>query len=939
MSTTRLPSVAFLLLQLLLTTAWSIASAAERHDKSERLYEDALVRYEKGDFSGAIIQLKNVLQSDSRALSAHVLVGRAYLASGQPDAAQDAFEKALKLGVHSSELALPLAQALLDQGKTKELLERFTPNSVSVAERPSMLVIRGHAYKQLGDIAAASRAFEQALIADSGFVPALRSEAELLIRQGKTQDANRLVEKAIRLDSSHSGTWFLKGITSEAAGDVASAIAEYSKAIELSPTSYEARLARAWLLLDQARGPELEEDMEYLGRDENKDPRFSYLRATFFEIRGDRRRAHAALTEITETLEPAQLDILQRRAPQYLLIGGLAQYGLGRPERARDFLLRYVQAEPRNLQARKLLASILLSLRDFGGALQKLEELEKLTPNDPQLLALMAAAYMGRQRTGLAVDYLQRALALSGSSPQVHATLGMGLLRSGETRLALDHLRKAFDKDPGLNKVGLALAVLYIREKDPKNAIEVAEKVVQRAPGNAATLNLLGVARVATGDLKRGRSAYTAAIQADRSFVPARLNLGKLELLEGNAAAARDVYLAILKEQPKDTQAMYEMGLLEASVGRLPEAADWLEKLRAINPQSIPGALSLTDVYMRSGQPQKAVEIAKNLEEFAPRDLSILGALGRAHLSSGDVRLAQAIFSRMATYAEFQPEWQYQIAQYQLLADNLQGAAFSLNKALGGKPDFMAAEVLLAETDLRGGQPDAAELRARAIQRKYPRSSVGDRLIGDVALSLGKYETALTSYRVAIGKEATTDNALRLFSAYLKMDAPGKAAQFMEGWLHDHPRDVMAARALADAQLKAGDLNAARARYEDVLKAQGEDASVLNNLANILERQKEPKALDYAQRALRIDPRDPAVLDTLGWLLVQKGEGEAGLRHLREARLRDPSNPEIRYHLAAALAAEGRTKEARVELEAALTSNVSFDGIDDARRLASEIPH
>jgi putative PEP-CTERM system TPR-repeat lipoprotein len=937
MPSTPLAFRALLLLHILLATMGGVAEAANPQDKAERLYQDALSRYDKEDFSGAIIQLKNALQADPQALAAQALLGRAYLASGQPDAAEEAFERALKLGVHPSELAVPMAQALLDQGKGKELLGRFTARSVSVSQRPELLLLRGHAYKQSGDLASARREFEEALTVKPGFVPALRSEAELLIREGRTAEAVKFVGEATRLDSSDSAAWFLKGLTSQAAGDIASAMTEYARAIELSPGNYEARLARAWLWLEQGRREELETDVEYLSRDGNKDPRLSYLRANYFEARGDSKRARAALQEVAETLEPAQPDVLQRRAPQLLLIGGLAHYGLGRPERARDFLQRYVQAEPRNLQARRLLASILLSLRDFSGALQKLEELEKLMPNDPQLLALMAAAYMGRQRPGLAVQYLDRALALSGSAPQVHATLGIGLLRSGQTGLALDHLRKAFDKDPSLNKVGLALTVLYIRQKDPKNAIQVAEKVVQRAPGNAAALNLLGVARIAVGDRKRARAAYTAAIQADKSFTPPRLNLGKLEFLEGNASAARNVFLAILKEQPKDIQPMYELGVLEANNGQFSEAVHWLEKLRAINPHYIPGALYLLDVYIRSGQAQKAVELGKNLEELAPRDLSVLAALGRAHLNSGDLRLAQAIFSRMAGYAEFEPEWQLQIAQFQLLTGNLQGAAFSLNKALAGRPDFLDAEVLLAETDLRGGQSEAADLRARAIQRKYPRRSAGDRLIGDVALSLGKYDAALASYRSAISKEPTTDNALRLYWAYIKMDAPAKATELMEAWLKDHPRDFMAMRALADAQLRGGYVDAARDSYEAILKVQGEDGSVLNNLATILEKKKDPKALDYAQRAFRLAPSDPAIQDTLGWLLVARGESEAGLRHLREARLRDPANPEIRYHLASALARAGHEQEARVELEVALTSPVWFNDIEDARRLASRM--
>ena len=552
------------------------------------------------------------------------------------------------------------------------------------------------------------------------------------------------------------------------------------------------------------------------------------------------------------------------------------------------------------------------------------------------MLALIAAAYMGRQRSGLAIQYLEQALSQSGSAPQVHATLGIGLLRAGQVGLGLVHLRKAFDKDPRLSQIGVALTALYIREQDPKNAIEVAEKVVQRTPRNAAGLNLLGVARGAAGDRKGARTAYVRAIEADKGFTPARLNLGKLEVVDGNIDAARAMYMAILKEHPKDIQAMYEVAVLDATHGHLADAVHWLEKLRAINQRNIPGVLYLADLYMRMGEGQKALEVAKNLEEFAPRDLNVLAGLGRAYLNLGDIRLAQQVFSRMTGYAELQPEWQVNIAQYQLLADNVEGAALSLAKAVAARPEFLAAEVLLAETDLRRGQREGADLRARAIQRKYPASAVGDRLIGDVALSAGKFEAAIASYRLALAKEPSTDNALRMFQVYVTASDLTRAVQFIEGWLREHPDDFMASRALADAQLRAGDLTAARARYEAILKNQGDDAKVLNNLANILAKQNEPGALGYAQRAFQLDPSGPAVQDTLGWLLALSGQSEAGISRLREARLRDPENPEIRYHLGAALAKFGRVKEARAELDAALSLG-AFEGAAEARRLSLEL--
>jgi Flp pilus assembly protein TadD len=138
---------------------------------------------------------------------------------------------------------------------------------------------------------------------------------------------------------------------------------------------------------------------------------------------------------------------------------------------------------------------------------------------------------------------------------------------------------------------------------------------------------------------------------------------------------------------------------------------------------------------------------------------------------------------------------------------------------------------------------------------------------------------------------------------------------------------------LAEGYLRAGNLTTARQRYEQILKAEGEDANVLNNLANILARQNDPGAIDLARRAYKAMPEDPGVLDTLGWLLIQSGSLDSGLKHLREARVRAPGNPEIRYHLAAALARTGRKAEAREELDAVLAEHPAFEESEAARQL------
>ena len=102
-----------------------------------------------------------------------------------------------------------------------------------------------------------------------------------------------------------------------------------------------------------------------------------------------------------------------------------------------------------------------------------------------------------------------------------------------------------------------------------------------------------------------------------------------------------------------------------------------------------------------------------------------------------------------------------------------------------------------------------------------------------------------------------------------------------------------------------------------MLKDNSDDAAMLNNFANLLFQLSDKDAQKYAEQAVKLRPNNAAFSDTLGWILVNTAQQENGLRYLREARLRNPNSVEIRYHLAYALARNGRKGEAIEEFRAA----------------------
>lgn len=70
---------------------------------------------------------------------------------------------------------------------------------------------------------------------------------------------------------------------------------------------------------------------------------------------------------------------------------------------------------------------------------------------------------------------------------------------------------------------------------------------------------------------------------------------------------------------------------------------------------------------------------------------------------------------------------------------------------------------------------------------------------------------------------------------------------------------------------------------------------------------------------------------------MKDGKHDEGLRFLRDARLKAPSDPAVRVHIIAALLAAGRGDEARSELAEARGAGVRVDDVEEAAAIIASV--
>jgi Tfp pilus assembly protein PilF len=243
----------------------------------------------------------------------------------------------------------------------------------------------------------------------------------------------------------------------------------------------------------------------------------------------------------------------------------------------------------------------------------------------------------------------------------------------------------------------------------------------------------------------------------------------------------------------------------------------------------------------------------------------------------------------------------------------------------------------LAQLEIRGKQFQSVKRLIGEVQKRFPKSNMSDVIQGDLYFVQADYESSLGAYQKASVKADSSTLVLKRHSVLRKLNNKNQAVKLLQSWLTKHPDDYHMRTTLALDYQDLGKNSLAINEYKKVLGAQSDNASVLNNLAWLLHEEGDKKALEYAQKAYDLAPRQGAIADTLGWLYLQNGQNQQGLEILKSAVEKAPNVPDIRYHYAVALHKNGKRDLAKKELLSLLKTHESFSTRQAANSLLNQL--
>ncbi len=521
---------------------------------------------------------------------------------------------------------------------------------------------------------------------------------------------------------------------------------------------------------------------------------------------------------------------------------------------------------------------------------------------DPETLTLLGAAHLGAGNLGQAEQQLVSALA-AGANPVPVRLLAETRLRQGRPGAAIEALEMLDADQLALDaSMSMLLGMAHLENGDAAGAIGVLERAAAATP-DSTTLNLLlAQAYLVAGNPEAAARVVESAtsLSEDEEF-SSRLAIAVARLRQDGPEAARQYGENLLLENPDDPGAQVVAAMLAYLTDEREQARARLDTALRMRPDFIPAHLVLSSLDAESGR-----------YDEARRHLEAVLSLEPGHEGAA-----------------------MSLARLRLVDDDSDGARSVLRGALrdGSSIGFLR---MLGELEYQLGDLDAVLAVARQMKAQFPTDATGHVLEGRVLVDQQRDGEAFGAFRSAYEIQADW-NILQAAVFAARRAGIADWESLLRNRLVAEPNDAAARLLLAESMQTTGRPADALAEYESVIRRDASNAVALNNAAWLAHEAGVPRALDYASRARALQPDNPAILDTHGWLLTEAGRADEGLPDLERAVELAPDALEIRYHLAVAQARTGRADAARSTLTELLAESAGQPHEQAARDLLESL--
>ncbi len=523
-------------------------------------------------------------------------------------------------------------------------------------------------------------------------------------------------------------------------------------------------------------------------------------------------------------------------------------------------------------------------------------------PDESVYPLLLAEFALRRKEYGLALDnYMQQALLLRDAGVSERTSRLAQYLQKEEQAVAATDLW--VELEPENLEARLTLGNLLARRGEAARALPHMAEII-RAGGNA---NFTALASGFSQTDDAGRSELILEVDQLLEEFPdnTQLIISKALMLEsmGKPELALRELQAVFELDSMQFQAMVLDAKLRQDINRPEGMYDRIEAALAIQPENdrlrtqYARLLTRTDISLARAQFQI-------LLDQSPSDPDLLFSLALIQREMGDFEAARDKLEKLVRLDQRRDEAHYYLGRIAERQERYEDALLHYMRVQPGR-DFVNATRRLATILLVAHRLPEHNNYFNQLRERLP---------------------MLATQLFAVEVESL--NSQQLYS---------QTIQVLDQALGEMPDATSLQYMRAMALEKQGKLAEMEADLRAILLREPDNATVLNALGYTLanKTRRYADALQLIERALALDPGEPAILDSYGWVHYRLGNYPQALKYLRDAYRSFP-DPEVASHLGEVLWITGDPEGAFEIWREALTGNPDHEVVIEAmQRLAA----
>ena len=420
-----------------------------------------------------------------RSGGALIALGAALQLSGRIGDSKIAFEKAIDLEPHHTDVHLTLGAMLENEGKLETAIEHYKKAIEIDPGHAHAHNCLGNAFKKQGNLRDAAEEYLKAVHANP-YAPMGYLNLGLAYQEaGYYREALEEYFTALQVDPDSAEGYYRIGRAMAETGNVSDALTNYRKALELNPGLPEAHSDLALALEAVGRLPEAIEHHRTAADLNPYAPLNFILLGRALRMAGHAAEAVAALNKAVE-LAPDQA------APHHHL--GVALEHTGELALAAKHLEIAVELEPTSAEAHTDLAMVRIKQGRISRAIALLKTAISLDPSFPTAHLYLGKALEATGDEQLAQVQFERAIQIQPDSAQARFESANSLLRHGHAAAALKSYHETLKLDPNLPNARANMAVALLHEKRVPEAIVEIGKALSLNKKSAEVMHALGLA-------------------------------------------------------------------------------------------------------------------------------------------------------------------------------------------------------------------------------------------------------------------------------------------------------------------------------------------------------------------------------------------------------------------------------------------------------------